>query len=342
MGHEELQAQMDMRDGISRALIEAMESDPAVIVLGEDVSGGAGTDDYDAVGSWGGVFGVTQGLTERFGRGRVLDTPLGESAFMGAAVGAAIGGLRPVVELMFVDFFGVCLDPIMNQGSRVRYMSGGQVKVPVVIRTAFGAGLCAGSQHSGSYYSMFAHLPGIKVVVPSNPADAQGLMTASIRDDDMVIFFEHKALYFKKGPAAPPGHVVPLGTCAVSREGTEVTLVGIGQTVHTALAAAEELATRGIECEVIDLRSIVPLDLDGVLASVRKTGRLVVIDEDNPRCSVASDLVGLVCEAAFSDLKAPPAMVLPPSVPVPFGPDLEAAYVPKAGDVTNCVQRLVS
>jgi len=333
---------MDMRDGISRALIEAMESDPAVIVLGEDVAGGAGTEEYDVVGSWGGVFGVTAGLAERFGRDRVLDTPLAESAFMGAAVGAAIGGMRPVAELMFVDFFGVCLDPIMNQASKVRYMSGGQVKVPMVIRTAFGAGLCASSQHSGSYYSIFAHLPGVKVVVPSNPADAQGLMISSIRDDDLVIFFEHKALYYQKGPAAEPGHVVPLGKCAVAREGADVTLVGVGRTVLTGLEAAGSLADQGVECEVVDLRTIVPLDLDGVLASVRKTGRLLVVDEDNSRCSVATDLVAQVCERAFAELKAAPAMVLPPNVPVPFGPGLEAAYMPTAATVTDRVLNMLA
>lgn len=334
--------QMTMRDGVNQALMEAMERDPSVIVMGEDVAGGAGMDDYDAMGSWGGVFGVTQGLAERFGRQRVLDTPLAEASFVSAAVGAAMNGMRPVVELMFVDFMGFCLDPIFNQGARVRYMSGGQVKVPLVVRTAFGGGLTAGPQHSGTYYSIFAHLPGIKVVVPSTPADAQGLLAASILDDDVVVFFEHKALYTKKGPVAPPGHVLPLGKCDVKREGLDVTIVGVGQTVLTALAAAKDLQLQGVSAEVIDLRSIVPLDLETILESVKKTGRLVVVDEDNPRCSVATDIVAQVCELAFGDLLAAPVMVMPPSVPVPFGVALENAYLPNAADVVSAVQQTVS
>ena len=332
---------MTFRDGINRAIVDAMRHDPAVVVLGEDVAGGAGMPEYEHAGSWGGVFGVTQGLAEEFGRGRVLDTPLSESAFMGAAVGAAACGLRPIVELMFVDFMGVCLDPIFNQGARLRYMSGGQASVPLVIRTAFGGGLTAGPQHSGTYYSVLAHFPGIKVVVPSTPADAQGLLASAIKDDDVVVFFEHKALYSKKGAAPGAHHTVPLGRCDIKRVGSDVTIVGVGQTVHTGLAAAKELAADGIEAEVVDLRSIVPLDLPTILDSVTKTGRLVVIDEDNPRCSVGTDVVSGVCTQAFSALREAPVVVAPPSVPVGFGVALEQAYLPSVHTVVAQVRSLV-
>lgn len=330
-----------MRDAINGALMEEMERDPSVVIIGEDVAGGAGMSAYEGKGSMGGVFGVTKGLVERFGRSRVLDTPLSETAIMGTAVGAAMAGLRPVAELMFADFLGTCLDPIYNQGAKVRYMSGGQASVPLVIRTAFGGGLSAGGQHSGCHYSVFAHFPGLKVVVPSTPADAKGLMAAAVRDDDIVVFFEHKALYGEVGPAGPPGHVIPLGRCDVKRPGSDVTIVGIGKTVLTALEAAASLAEDGIDCEVVDLRTLVPLDLEGLEASVRKTRRLVVVDEDSPQCSVATEVVALLCQSLYGELLAGPRMVTPPSVPVPFAPELEAAYLPDPRNVAEAVLAVV-
>lgn len=326
-----------LREAIGLAIAEEMERDDSVLVIGEDVAGGAGMAAYATTGSYGGVFGVTKGLAERFGRDRVLDTPLSESAFMGMAVGAAMCGYRPIVELMFVDFLGVCLDPIYNQGAKVRSMSGGQASVPMVLRTTYGAGLTGGAQHSGCHYSVFAHFPGLKVVVPSNPADAQGLMTAAVRDDDIVVFFEHKGMYGLTGPAAPAGHVVPLGRCAVARPGADATVIGIGKTVHTALEAAATLAETGIECEVVDLRSLVPLDLEGIRASVRKTRHLVVVDEDSPNCSMATDVVARVCQSSFGDLDGAPVMVTPPSVPIPLAAELENAYLPSAADVIAAV-----
>ncbi len=261
-------ARVTMRDAVNAALVEEMDRDPSVVVIGEDVAGGGGMAAYEGRGSMGGVFGVTKGLVERFGRARVLDTPLSETAIMGLGVGAAMSGMRPVVELMFTDFLGTCLDPIYNQGAKVRFMSGGQASVPLVIRSAFGGGLSAGAQHSGCHYSVFAHFPGLKVVVPSTPTDAQGLLTASIRDDDIVIFLEHKAMYGRSGPPAPAGHVIPLGRLDVKRKGSAVTVVGIGATVHTAADAAAELAKEGVDCEVLDLRSLVPLDVTGLAASL--------------------------------------------------------------------------
>lgn len=328
-----------LRDAVNVALAQEMELDKSVIVIGEDVAGGAGMPAYDARGSMGGVFGVTKGLVERFGRTRVLDTPLSETAIMGLAVGAAMSGLRPVVELMFSDFLGTCLDPIYNQGAKVRFMSGGQASVPMVIRTAYGGGLSAGAQHSGCHYSVFSHFPGIKVVVPSTPADAHGLLAASIRDDDIVVFCEHKALYGARGPAAPAGHLVPLGRLNVRRPGSDVTVVGIGATVQTALDAATELAKGGVECEVLDLRSLVPLDLAGLEGSLARTRHLVVVDEDSPRCSMASEVIAAVCTSMWGSLDAAPVMVTPPPSPVPFAPELEKAYLPGVADVVQAVRR---
>jgi 2-oxoisovalerate dehydrogenase E1 component len=333
---EAVSESISMRSAITKALIDEMERDPSVIIMGEDVAGGGGMALYEGRGSLGGVFGVTRGLVERFGRTRVLDTPLSETGFVGAAVGAAIAGLRPVVELMFVDFLGTCLDPIYNQGAKVRFMSGGQVKVPMVIRTAYGGGLSAGAQHSGCHYSVFAHFPGIKVVVPSTPADARGLLAAAVRDDNIVVFFEHKALYDTIG-VTPTDCLISLGKCDIKRVGTDVTIVGIGKTVLTALDASLSLEKEGIGTEVVDLRSLVPLDIDTILDSVRKTGRLVVVDEDSPNCSVGMEIVARVCECLYGELRAAPRIVSPPSVPVPFAPELESAYLPSTLDVIEAV-----
>src|SRR5882724_10865887 len=225
------------RQAINEALRQEMERDPRVILMGEDVAGGLGAPgEQDA---WGGPLGVTKGLMPKFGRDRVLDTPISESAFVGAAVGAAATGLRPVAELMFVDFFGVCFDQIFNQGGKLRYMFGGKAKVPMVVRTMFGGGFRAAGQHSGCYYSVFTHMPGLKCVVPSTPADAKGLLSAAIRDDDPVMFFEHKLLYDMEGEIPPGDHLVPIGKADVKREGSDVSVVTLGRMVHLALEAAE-------------------------------------------------------------------------------------------------------
>jgi pyruvate dehydrogenase E1 component beta subunit len=315
-----------------------MERDPNVVLLGEDVAGGATVPGFEQEDAWGGVLGVTKGLVQRFGRNRVLDTPISESGFIGAAVGAAATGLRPVAELMFVDFFGVCMDQIFNQGAKLRYMFGGKAKVPMVIRTMIGAGFRAAGQHSGCHYSVFTHMPGLKCVVPATPGDAKGLLAAAIRDDDPVLFFEHKLLYDVQGEVPPGEHVVPLGRADVKREGDRATVVAIGRMVHMALEAAENLAGEGIEVEVVDPRTLSPLDEDTILASVRKTRRVVVVDEDNPRCSMATDLVALVAGRAFDDLDSPPQMVTAPHTPVPFSPPLEDFYIPTPGRIADAVR----
>jgi pyruvate/2-oxoglutarate/acetoin dehydrogenase E1 component len=326
------------REAINEALRLEMARDPEVILMGEDVAGGATVSGFEQDDAWGGVLGVTKGLVQEFGRERVLDTPISESGFIGAAVGAAATGLRPVAELMFVDFFGVCMDQIFNQGAKLRYMFGGHAKVPMVIRTMIGAGFRAAGQHSGCHYSVFTHMPGLKTVVPSTPSDAKGLLAASIRDDDPVIFFEHKLLYDVTGELPEGDYVVELGTADVKREGDGATIVAIGRMVQLSLEAAETLAGEGIEVEVVDPRTLSPLDDEAILASVRKTGRLVVVDEDNPRCSMATDIAALVTSRAFDHLDAPPQLVTAPHTPVPFSPVLEDVYVPSAERIVEAVR----
>jgi acetoin:2,6-dichlorophenolindophenol oxidoreductase subunit beta len=323
------------QQAINEALAQEMTRDERVVIFGEDVAGGAGAPGEDD--AWGGVLGVTKGLTKQF-PGRVIDTPISESAFIGAAAGAAAAGLRPVAELMFVDFMGVCLDQIFNQAAKFRYMFGGKAVTPMVIRTMFGAGIRAASQHSQTLYPIFTHIPGLKVVVPSTPYDAKGLLIQSIRDDDPVIFFEHKALYTVEGDVPEEPYAIPFAEANIVREGGDVTVVALGRMVHLASQAAEELAREGIECEIVDPRTTSPLDEDTILESVESTGRLVVVDEANPRCSLAADIVARVAQEAFSDLKAPPRMVTPPHTPVPFSPILEDAYVPTPTTIADAVR----
>ncbi|ABG05332.1 Transketolase, central region [Rubrobacter xylanophilus DSM 9941] len=322
---------------INEALRQEMERDETVVVFGEDNAGGAGAPGEDD--AWGGVMGVTKGLYPSF-PGRVLDTPISESAFIGAAAGAACSGLRPVAELMFVDFMGVCFDQIFNQAAKFRYMFGGKAKTPMVIRTMYGAGIRAASQHSQSLYPIFTHIPGLKVVVPSNPYDAKGLMIASIRDDDPVIFFENKVLYQMEGEVPEEPYAIPLGEAEYVREGEDVTIVAIGRMVSMAEQAAEALADEGIECEIIDPRTTSPLDTETVFESVENTGRLVVVDESNPRCSLAADICALVAQERFEDLKAAPKMVTAPHTPPPFSPALEDLYVPDPERIAAAVREV--
>src|SRR6516162_431794 len=323
------------REALNEALAQEMERDPSVIVMGEDNAGGEGSPgEMDA---WGGVLGVTKGLYHRF-PGRVLDTPISESAFIGAAIGAATAGLRPVAELMFVDFMGVCFDQIFNQAAKFRYMFGGKAVTPVVIRTMYGAGLRAAAQHSQALYPVFTHIPGLKVVVPATPYDAKGLLIAAIRDNDPVIFFEHKALYDLTGPVPEESYTLPFGEANVVREGSDVTIVTLGRMVHTSLAAADELAASGVSCEVVDLRTTSPLDEDTILESVENTGRLVVVDEATPRCSIATDISALAASRAFGALRAPIGMVTAPHTPVPFSAALEDQYIPDAQRIVNAVK----
>ncbi|GAB4425444.1 MAG: alpha-ketoacid dehydrogenase subunit beta [Chloroflexi bacterium OHK40] len=335
---EEAVRTLSYREAINEALRLEMRRDPSVILMGEDVTGASQSDDEAHLDAWGGVLGVTKGLVHEFGRQRVRDTPITESGFMGAGVGAAATGLRPVVELMFIGFMGVCLDQIVNQAAKMRYMFGGKAKIPLTVRTMIGAGFRAAAQHSDSIYSTFVHFPGLKVLAPATPADAKGLLAAAIRDDDPVIFCENKVLYDTKGPVPEGEYVIPLGKADVKRAGDDVTIVAISRMVLHALEAAEQLASQGVSAEVVDLRSLAPLDEETVLASIRKTGRLVVVDEDNPRCSVAGDIATLAATQALDYLNAPVKLVTAPHTPVPFSPALEDLYVPSPARIIAAAQ----
>ena len=329
-------ATKSFRQAINEALAQEMRRDATVVVIGEDVSGGLGAPgEQDA---WGGPLGVTKGLMPEFGRGRVLDTPISESAFIGAAVGAAATGLRPVAELMFVDFMGVCFDQIFNQAAKFRYMFGGKAVTPLVIRTMYGAGLRAASQHSQCLYPLFTHIPGLKVVIPSSAYDAKGLLTQAIRDDDPVMFFEHKAMYDDEEEVPDEAYTIPFGEANLTREGDDVTIFALGRMVQLANQAADKLAKDGISCTVIDPRTTSPLDEETILDSVAETGRLVVVDEAHPRCNMATDVAALVAQHAFDDLKAPIKMVTPPHTPVPFSPALEDLYIPSVEQIEAAVR----
>ena len=331
---------MTIRDAIGATLHAEMERDPNVIVLGEDVVGGAGT--AGGQESIGGIWGTTGGLYARFGGDRVIDTPISESAIIGAAAGAALAGKRPVAELMFSDFIGVCLDQLMNQIAKFRYMFGGKTACPVVVRLIYGAGMNAAAQHSQALYNMLTAIPGLKVALPTTPADAKGMLTQAIRDDDPVMFFEHKSLYGQKGEVPDGDHVQPFGQARLVREGGDATLVAMGNMVRFAEKAADKLAADGIGCDVIDPRTTSPLDEEAILDSVEHTGRLVVVDESPPRCSLASDIAALVAAKAFSSLKAPPELVTAPHTPVPFARELERAYVPSPAKIEDAVRRILA
>ena len=333
--------QLTYAQAINEAIRLEMRRDPRVVLMGEDVAGGANIDHLQDDEAWGGVLGVTKGLVQEFGRDRVLDTPITEAGFIGAAVGAASTGMRPIAELMFVDFFGVCWDQIFDQGAKLRYMFGGKANCPLVIRTMIGAGMGAAGQHSGCHYSVFTHMPGIKTVIPSTPADAKGLLTAAIRDDDLVVVFENKMLYSMSGEVPEDEYIIPLGKADIKREGTDVTIVAISRMVHQALAAADALQADGISVEVVDPRTLSPLDEETILNSVAKTHRLVIVDEDNPRCSAATDVAALAADKAFTELDAPIKLVTAPHTPVPFSPPLEQFYVPSPERIVATIQDMM-
>lgn len=327
---------------INEAMDIAMERDNKVILIGEDVAGGATVDHLQDEEAWGGVFGVTKGLANKYGRKRVIDMPIAEAGYMGAAVAAAVTGLRPISELMFNDFIGSCLDEVLNQGAKMRYMFGGKARVPLTIRTNHGAGASAAAQHSQTLYGMFTAIPGLKVVVPSNPYDAKGLLLSAIEDDDLVVFFEDKTLYSMKGEVPEGYYTIPLGKAEVKRVGSDLTIVAIGKMVHVAMEAAEILASKGVEVEVIDPRSLSPLEEEPILDSVEKTGRLIIVDEANPRCSVATDIAALVANKGFDYLDAPIKTITAPHTPVPFATNLEQLYIPNAERVINTAYELIN
>lgn len=326
---------------IARAMAESiaqeMRIDPSVFVMGEDIA------------KLGGVFGNTRGLLEEFGAERVRDTPISETAFMGAAVGAASDGMRPVVELMFVDFFGVCFDAIYNSAAKNAYFSGGNVKVPMVLMTSTGGGYCDAGQHSQCLYGTFAHLPGMKVVAPSNAYDAKGLMTTALKDDNPVIYMFHKGLQGMGWLGTEPGatvHVpeeaydIPFGKAAIVRSGSDVTIVSVGMGVHHALKAADKLAEEGVSAEVVDLRTLVPLDRDTVFNSVAKTGRLIVVDEDYKSYGVTGEIIATIAERDVSILKASPQRVAYPDIPIPFTRPMEQFALPNPDKIISAFNNM--
>ena len=318
------------RDAVAEGIAREMRRDPRVVCLGEDI------------GAAGGVFKTTAGLFDEFGPERVWDTPISEQAIVGAAMGAAMTGMRPVAEIMFSDFLACCWDYLANEIPKARYMTGGQVTVPLVVRTANGGGLGFGAQHSQSVENWALAVPGLKIVAPSTPADVVGLMASAIRSDDPVVFFEHKGLFASKGPAAPPDHVIPLGQAAIVRAGADVTLVALASTVPMALAAAEVLAAEGISVEVVDLRCLIPLDVTTMLSSLARTSRVLVVEENPFQGGWGATIASILADEGFELLDAPVRRLAGENVPLPFADALEQQVIPTVDKVITAVRRLVS
>ncbi|MBW1710138.1 MAG: alpha-ketoacid dehydrogenase subunit beta [Deltaproteobacteria bacterium] len=316
-----------MAQAINSALKLEMERDPDIYVAGEDVAGG--------------VFAVTQGLLEQFGEKRIRDTPITESAIIGTAVGAAACGLRPVVELMFVDFVGVCLDQLFNQAAKMKYMFGGKARLPIVVRTMCGAGAGAAAQHSQSLEAWFMHVPGLKVVMPSSAYDAKGLLISSIRDDNPVVFLENKTLYFTMGEVPDEAYTIPLGQADIKREGSDVTLVATGRMVVLAQEAAEKLAADGVSVEIVDPRSLSPLDEETILESVKKTSHLVIVHEEVQFAGSGAEIAAMAAEKAFDYLDAPILRLGAPFTPVPFSPVLEKEFIPSVDKIMATVKKVM-
>ncbi|MFN3447176.1 MAG: alpha-ketoacid dehydrogenase subunit beta [Roseococcus sp.] len=323
-------AELRTLQAITRALSDAMEADPSVVLLGEDI------------GEAGGPFGATRGLRERFGPERVRDTPIAEAALVGAAVGAALTGLRPVVEIMFMDFITLAMDALVNQAAKARFMFGGQRGVPMVLRTPHGGGLSAGPQHSQCLEAWLCHVPGLKVVCPATPADAYGLLRSAIADPDPVIVVEHKGLYAMKGELPEPPAAVPIGRARLARPGRDATILCYGAAVHWSLAAAEELAREGVEAEVLDLRSLQPWDEAAVLESLSRTHRLVIAHEAVEAFGVGAEIAARMADVGFDELDGPILRVGAPFTPVPFAKPLEAAWRPDAARIAAAVRRTLA
>ncbi len=315
------------REAVAEGIARQMRRDSTVVCLGEDI------------GAAGGVFKTTVGLFDEFGPTRIWDTPISEQAIVGAAMGAAMTGMRPVAEIMFSDFLACCWDYLANEIPKVRYMTGGQVTVPLVIRTANGGGLGFGAQHSQAVENWALTVPGLKIVAPSTPADVVGLMAAAIQSDDPVVFFEHKGLFASKGPAAPPDHIVPLGTASIVRPGKDVTVVALASTVPMALSAAERLSQEGIDAEVVDLRCLIPMDIRTVLDSLQRTTRLVVVEENPYQGGWGATVVSIVADEGFEMLDAPIRRVAAECVPLPFADALEDEVIPTVDKVVDAVRR---
>ena len=315
---------------LNEALIECMNEDERVVLLGEDI------------GDYGGIFQVTAGLLDTFGPERVMDMPISEAGFVGGCVGAALTGMRPVVEIMFIDFTTACMDMIINQMAKMHYMFGGRGKVPMVLRVNIGAGRGAAAQHSQSFHALFMHIPGLYVAAPSTPYDAKGLLIEAIKNDNPVIFVEHKKLYAEKGPVPEESYTIPFGQAEIKRKGNDITIVATHAMVLRSLVAAEEAAKEGIDVEIVDPRTLTPLDKVTILDSVKKTGRLLVTDEGHKTCGVAAEISALVAEEAIFYLKAPVYRVCSPDTPVPFSPLLEQAYIPDEKDLMAAIKGLMA
>jgi acetoin:2,6-dichlorophenolindophenol oxidoreductase subunit beta len=323
-------AELSYRDAVARAITQEMERDPNVVFLGEDI------------GAAGGVFKATVGLLERFGPERVRDTPISEQAILGAAMGAAMTGLRPIAEIMFADFFAVCWDLVANQIAKSSYMTAGQVSFPMVIRSGNGGGLRFGAQHSQSVENWAMAVPGLKVVAPSNPADVVGLFAAAVRDPDPVMFFEHKGLYASRGEV-PDGELLDtLGSARVLRAGSDATIVALAAMVPKALAAAEQLAARGIDATVVDVRSLVPLDTQTILREASATGRFFTVEENPRLCGWGAELVSIVAEECFDDLDGPPLRITTPHIPLPSADALEDMAIPSVERIVATIERAMS
>lgn len=318
-------------EALNEALFEEMRRDPSVFVIGEDV----------AIWGGGGIFGVTKGLVDEFGPERVRDTPISENAIAAVSVGAAATGSRPVAEIMYVDFIGLAMDPLVNQAAKMRYMFGGKIKLPLVVRAQQGGGRGNAAQHSQSLEAWFAHIPGLKVCVPSTPYDAKGLLKTAIRDDNPVIFLEHKLLYFIKGPVPEGDYTIPLGVADVKREGSDVTVVGLQVLVNYALEAATELEAEGISVEVIDPRTVSPLDIDTIVASVQKTGRLVIAHQASEQAGIGAEIAARVQAEAFDYLDAPIQRAAGKNVPLPYNEQLERAALPGKEEVIAAIRAIL-
>jgi len=316
-------------DAIRAALEAELSGDDSVFVAGIDVGAG------------GNVFGLTRGLADRFGE-RVRDTPISETAIIGLGVGAAMAGMRPVVELMYLDFLGVCFDQLLNQAAKLPFMTGGSAEMALTVRTQFGAGRSSGSQHSQSLEALLAHIPGLSVVMPSTPADTYGLLRAAIQDPNPVVFIENRLLYGMQGPQPPPDYVLPIGKAAVVRRGTHVTVVSVSRMVHEAIAAAERLGEEGISVEVIDLRGVAPLDVESILDSVHKTSRLLIAHEAVVPFGIGAEIAATVAREGFWDLDAPIERIGAAATPPPYAPELERAWLPDRDDIADAIRHLVA
>ena len=317
---------MTISKALNTTLEEEMTNDSSIVVFGEDI------------GIHGGIYGVTKGLRDKFGEERVKDTPISESAIVGTGLGAALTGLRPVIEIMYIDFTAVCMDQIINQVAKLHYMTGGRVRVPLVIRTQCGAGTGEAAQHSQCLESIFCYVPGLKVVMPSTPYNAKGLFRAAIRDDNPVIFIEQKMIYYNEGEVPDEDYIVPLGKANIARTGSDVTVVTYSKTLYDSLEAAEVLAKEGIDVEVVDLQTLMPLDVDTILDSVKKTGRLIVAHEAHKNYGPGAEIVRIVSEKAFGYLDSPVKVIGSKRAPVPYSIELEKELIPTSDDIVKAIK----